>query len=205
MVSEKRMKLLNPKGFRPWESASWDDIDLNQKGKMQVTIKDVSVEWVGSGAKKYGKAAVKFNRDGRDGTQYLVSFKNPDVFKKVQEMVGQTVEVESKKDGDFWQWVSINAASGAPSGASSSAPSAGTTRVSGSNYETKEERAARQVLIVKQSSLSNAVAVLSVGAKAAPKKDEVLALAQEFLDWVLDVKAPSKGSNISDMDDDIPF
>jgi hypothetical protein len=170
---------------------------------MQTTIKSVDVEWVGSGAKKYGKAAVKHDNGKGEKTQYLVSFKNPEVFKKVQEMVGQTVEVENKKEGDFWQWVSINASGTTSVSVPSVAAGASTTRVSGSNYETKEERAARQVLIVKQSSLSAAVATLSPGAKGALKSDEVLALAQEYTDWVFDNKRDS--GSIEDMDDDIPF
>lgn len=172
---------------------------------MQTTIKSVDVEWVGSGAKKYGKAAVKHDNGKGEKTQYLVSFKNPEVFKKVQEMVGQTVEVENKKEGDFWQWVSIQVAGGSP--AAGSAPSSGAqaTRVSGSNYETKEERAARQVLIVKQSSLSNAVAMLTPGAKAALEKEKVLELAQELTDWVLDTRTKNPSSGFDDMNDDIPF
>lgn len=174
---------------------------------MQTTIKSVDVEWVGSGAKKYGKAAVRHDAGRGEKTQYLVSFKNPEVFKKVQEMVGQQVDVEMKKDGDFWQWVSITA-NGADAGQHTTSGSASTgtgtaTRVTGSNHETKEERAARQVLIVKQSSLSNAVAVLSVGAKTAPAKESVTELAQHFTDWVLGANV--KSDRIEDMDDDLPF
>jgi hypothetical protein len=171
---------------------------------MQTTIKSVDVEWVGSGAKKYGKAKVTHVGDKGEKTQYLVSFKNPEVFKKVQELVGQTVEVDLKKDGDFWQWVSIQnttAGSAAPTGGN--APAAG-TRVSGSNYETKEERAARQVLIVKQSSLSVAKDVLIHNAgkdKVVP--EAVKELAQNLTDWVFE-KAEDK-SGFDSMDDDIPF
>jgi hypothetical protein len=169
---------------------------------MQTTIKSVDVEWVGSGAKKYGKAKVTHVGDKGEKTQYLVSFKNPEVFKKVQELVGQTVEVDLKKDGDFWQWVSIQGTTANSSGPTANA-TAPVSRVSGSNYETKEERAARQVLIVKQSSLSAAVATLTPGAKAALDPTAVKDLAQTYTDWVFE-KAEDK-SGFDSMDDDIPF
>lgn len=174
---------------------------------MQTKILSVDVEWNGAGSKKWGKAIVKHDGGGKgERTQQLVSFKNPDVFKKVQELVGQTVEVENVKEGDFWTWKSINAA-GASSGTNTPNPAAtSTTRVSGSNYETKEERAARQVLIVKQSSLSSAIGALTPGAKGALKPDEVLDLAQRFADWVFATDtSPPKDMSIENMTDDIPY
>lgn len=170
---------------------------------MQTKIVSVDVEWVGSGAKKYGKATVVHDAGKGEKKQYLVSFKNPEVFKKVQELVGQTVDVENVKDGDFWTWKTISV-----SGSAASAPgptgsaAAGTTRVAGSNYETKEERAARQVLIVKQSSLNAAVATLTPGAKTALDPKEVLRQAQEYTDWVF---GKDQEGSIESMQDDIPF
>lgn len=171
---------------------------------MQTVIKSVDVEWVGTGAKKYGKAAVKHDNGKGEKTQYLVSFKNPEVFKKVQEMVGQTVEVENKKEGDFWQWVSIQAA-GASNGSSTLNPAATVTnRVSGSNYETKEERAARQVLIVKQSSLSVAKDIaIHNAAKGTVDPGVVLGIAQSLADWVFSTENDESG--FDNMSNDLPF
>jgi hypothetical protein len=169
---------------------------------MQVVIKDVQVEWGGKAPKKWGKAVVLYDYNGNARKQNVMSFSNPDVFKKVQELVGQTVDVEvGKNDKDFTEWRSIQA-SGAEvkSAASGSAPA---TRVSGSNYETKEERAARQVLIVKQSSLSAAVASLTPGSKSALDPKTVLDLAQQYTDWVFG--ADEKEGSIEEMTDDIPF
>lgn len=166
---------------------------------MQTLIKNVEVEWNGVGAKRWGKAVVTHDAGKGEKKQNVVSFKNPEVFKKVQELVGQTVEVENVKDGDFWNWKSISSA-GSQTTASSSTAQNSTTRVSGSNYETKEERAARQVLIVKQSSLSAAVATLTPGAKAALDPKAVLGLAQEYTDWVFEQEKPE-----SETHGDIPF
>lgn len=61
-----------------------------------------------------------------------------------------------------------------------------TGKVTGSNFETKEERELNRSRIVKQSSLSNAISTLTVGAKATPNTEAVLALAQIYYDWVYD-------------------
>lgn len=169
---------------------------------MQVQIRNVNVEWAGEGRKKYGKATVEYTYNGEARRQNVMSFSNPDVFKKVQELTGQTVEVEvGKNDKGYSEWRSVSV-SGNASASAAPAASGGTTRVSGSNYETKEERAARQVLIVKQSSLSAAIATLTPGAKTALSKDDVLALAETYSDWVF--QKPELGG-VEEMSDDIPF
>lgn len=170
---------------------------------MQVRINNVNVEWVEQGrGKKYGKAAVDYTYNGEARKQNVMSFSNPDVFKKVQELTGQTVEVEvGKNEKGYSEWRSITAAgSAAASTTPAGQPSA--TRVSGSNYETKEERAARQVLIVKQSSLSAAIGTLTPGSKSALDPKAVLELAQTFTDWVFEKPADS---GFNDMTDDIPY
>ena len=171
---------------------------------MQVKITNVEVEWGGKPPKKWGKAVVSYDYNGNARKQNVVSFGNPEVFKKVQELVGQTVEVEvGKNDKDFTEWRSINPVGTGSQTATSGTASAPTTRVSGSNYETKEERAARQVLIVKQSSLSAAVATLTVNAgKDKLQVEEVLRLAQEYADWVF---AQPEIGGFDEMKDDIPF
>lgn len=172
----------------------------------------MNVEWVGEGRKKYGKASVEYTYNGEARRQNVMSFTNPDVFKKVQELTGQTVEVEvGKNDKGYSEWRAISASSAGTGNSNQSASTGGatSTRVSGSNYETKEERANRQVLIVRQSSLGAAVETLSTGAKTPPTAAAVLELAQEYVDWVfendLKLNNPSKGGSIEDMSEDLPF
>ena len=122
-----------------------------------------------------------------------MSFSNPEVFKTAQTWEkGDTVNIAMEKDdAGYWNWTKVladgevapaptNASAG---GASTSAPRASTAkptnRVTGSNYETKEERALRQRMIVRQSSLSNAVATLAThGSPLTP--DQVMALAAKY-------------------------
>jgi hypothetical protein len=72
-----------------------------------------------------------------------------------------------------------------------------------SSYETPEERAQRQILIVRQSSVSSAVAMLSAGAKAPVKVEDVVAVAQQLSDFVFQVKdkGPSGFADFPDVPD----
>lgn len=72
------------------------------------------------------------------------------------------------------------------------------------DFETKEERAARQKSIVRQSSLSNAIAVLSVGAKTLDP-NAVINLAEQFEGWVNRVDYGIDKANPMDFDDDVPM
>ena len=56
-----------------------------------------------------------------------------------------------------------------------------------SNYETSEERASRQRLIVRQSSLSNAIQYFEI-TKAKPTVDEVTELAEAFTNFIFETK-----------------
>lgn len=125
---------------------------------------------------------------------------------------GSNWDIEvTKNDKGYNDWVGCTESNGAvpaqaPATAAGRPAPAATTTAPRSNYETPEERAQRQVLIVRQSSLSAAVATLSVGAKAL-KPADVIALANEYVGFVFDLKpAADKGpSGFADVPDfDMP-
>lgn len=141
-------------------------------------------------------------------TKKLMSFSNPSVFTHIKDLSkGDTVNVVTTKDDNgYWQWTSIGG--DAPAQESSSKPAAaGVNRTTGSNYETKEERAARQVYIVRQSSISAAISALTIGAKSVPTSDSILALAKEFESYVFSKEEPKTAANIPELDleDDILY
>lgn len=93
--------------------------------------------------------------------------------------------VSVKNQAGFWDWESFQQGSAMPNAAPSSAsPFNKPSPAPKSTFETPEERAKKQVYIVKQSSLSAAISLLSVGAKTPPDSDAVIALAQKFTDFV---------------------
>jgi hypothetical protein len=136
-----------------------------------------------------------------------MSFSNPSVFKAAGSWnKGDTVEIVTQKDdAGYWQWTGIGeAGASAPQQSAAPAASGGATRVTGSNYETKEERAARQVLIVRQSSLSVAVQALLAGAKTPPNAGDIITLAKELESYVF-AEEVKPIPEISDLQDDIPY
>lgn len=98
---------------------------------------------------------------------------------------GDSFTMVKEKEGEYWNVKDIIvgdapvATSGTTKPAAQPAPK--------SNYETAEERAKRQVYIIRQSSLSTAVAALSVGAKKV-EPSEVIKLAKQFEAYVFDTE-----------------
>ena len=69
-----------------------------------------------------------------------------------------------------------------------------------SNYETRDERNARQRLIVRQSSLTAATSIVQAETGGKAKRDDVLSLAETLTDWVFE-----KGMvGLQNMENDMP-
>ena len=126
---------------------------------------------------------------------------------------GDVFTIERKKDdAGYWQWIGITSGSGGSSSSSASAPSStskpSVTPAPKSNYETAEERAKRQIYIIRQSSISSAIEMLKTD-KKSPSVDEVLGVAKVFEDYVfglnLDADATVQKVPEYDPEDDIPM
>lgn len=157
-----------------------------------IKINGVETEYVKKGKNGWHQATVNYvdEGNGKEFSKKLMSFKNPKVFGVIQDAkTGQRFNVEVKKEGDFYEWVAIEAAGAAP--AAKGAPAAATTK---GGWETPEERAAKQVYIVKQSSIGAAVALMGVGASV----ESVLDAAQRFVDFVFDNDTSSVDSEVLD-------
>ena len=135
--------------------------------------------------------------------------------------VGDTFKMEKEKQGDFWNVMSIVKTDGTeevsviPQGrvavGASSTVSKPAGKVLGSTYETPEERAKKQVYIVRQSSISAAINMLSVNipSKSVISTEEVLEVAKEFEKYVFsipEVEASDVDTSggILEMESDIP-
>lgn len=164
---------------------------------MQVQIVNVDIEVGKPGPKGWSKAVVDYMVNGQNRKQNIMSFTNPQVYKDVTsgKFTGETVEVNITKNAKGYdEWAAISLAGGtgttsSPASTSTVSSVAQTTRVTGSNYETPVERARRQVLIVRQSSLTAALSFLNSPNNNQAEKfsqEDVIALAQEFTDWVFD-------------------
>lgn len=130
----------------------------------------------------------------------VMSFTNKEVFTSLSKaQFGDVFYVNRvKNDKGFWDWVSVStdntdadtaSSTAATINLSSRTPTVGNVTPK-SNYETPEERAARQVLIVRQSSISSAVE-LAVANKIKDTQ-EVIKIAKEFEAFVFGKEAPTE-------------
>jgi len=124
--------------------------------------------------------------------------------------------LRNKDDAGFWQWIGIE--SGANSAPSAAAPSANRaapaatnsapTAAPRSNFETPEERAKRQIFIVRQSSIGHAVELLKTE-KKVPSVDEVLDVAKRFEIYVFGIRDEETTTEqlpkFDDLEDEIPY
>lgn len=173
---------------------------------MLINIVDVGSPSTKSAAngRSYQEIEVTYKTEGGQvSNKRLMSFSNPSVFNHIKWLAkGDVVNVTTVKNAKgFWDWTGIGNEGEAPVATQNKPATQSTNRVTGSNYETKEERAARQVYIIRQSSLSTAVELLGPGKSV----DEVINVAKQFEAYVFakDLN-PTKEVNFDDMEDDIP-
>lgn len=142
---------------------------------MLITINSVAVQDNG----KYKSAVVTYNREGKEQTKTIPAFAAKDVFNSLIALKSFPVDanVTLKKEGQYWNWVGIEITSGEQ--AAPAAKPAG--KVIGSNYETPEERARKQVYITRSWSVTCAMEFLKHNSpKNAITVDDVLGVAKQF-------------------------
>lgn len=161
---------------------------------MQIKVKEVTLEKVVKGKARYEIAHVTYEFNGEARTFKVFSFKNPQVFKDIQEVQpNETIEVDVTKGADGYnQWAQISR--GGSQAPASTAVTNVSNKVVGSNYETREERAIRQVAIAKQSSLDRAIDYFELTNNHEVSREEVVETAQFFTDWVTGNDTPAVDS-----------
>jgi hypothetical protein len=178
---------------------------------MQLNIIDVGQPNTHAAAngRSYQSLEVTYKNDtGQVQGKKLMSFSNPAVFKAAQDwQKGDVVNVVSEKDAKgYWQWTRVlGEGEEAPVSSAPAPKPQQATRVTGSNYETKEERAERQVLIVRQSSLSSAVATLAIAGSKATAND-VISLAKLYEGYVFgNNQQAQEPEPFTELDDEVPI
>lgn len=142
------------------------------KGSYQVA--DVAFKNLTYGGKVEGKKIMSFGA-GKSSFETLATAQPGDVF--------DVTVVKNDKGYNDWTGMSKGTA-----GAATAQPAKTTGQASApvrSTYETPEERAKKQVYIIRQSSISSAIAALSAGAKTPVKVAEAIDYAKSFEAYVL--------------------
>jgi hypothetical protein len=147
-----------------------------------------------SGKGTYQQVEITFKRadTGKIESKKAMSFTNAFVFKAVVDSKpGDTLSIITEKNEDtgYWDWTKVTpVAPGQEAPVPQAKSSSNATTSPKSTYETPEERAKKQVYIVRQSSISNAIELLSIGAKTPPSTELVLKEAQKFVDFVFGIE-----------------
>ena len=158
---------------------------------------------------------------GKPGSTNIVSFKDKELFAQAKALeAGTYVDATVVKEGDFFNWTKFVEIA-APEGADDDAPVEAakpvkkawgkSTPTGNKEWETRAERAARQVLIVRQSSITAAINVINLHGGGTDLK-EILNTAEQIEKWVfrggVSAAVPAGVSDamgaIIDMADDIP-
>ncbi len=177
---------------------------------MNIQIQFISVDVEDKGKYKQAEVTYKDLVKGQTTSKKLMSFSNPVVYKTlVDAKKGEIYDVElSKNDKGYWDWINVKTTTSVNTKESSPDSSVRSNPSPKSTYETPEERAKRQVLIVRQSSLSSALEYLNgTGAIKKSSAQDVTICAQEFYNWVFEINdqtVPLSDLPPFDPDDDIP-
>jgi uncharacterized GH25 family protein len=135
----------------------------------------------------------------------LLSFSAPLVFNTLKGSKKDDCFEVTEDDTQYKNWTEIKKAEPPAQEASQSlgGKSSSQTFAAQANdrYETKEERSARQVMIVRQSSLSNAIQSLAVGGKSALDPATVIDVAKKYENFVL---KNDPIQELMEMEDDLP-
>ena len=177
---------------------------------MQIQIVTTSVETKPTAKGSYQQLEVVYKNltyQGKVESKKVMSFgPAATTFKLLADaQAGAAYEIEVVKNAaGYNDWVSATPSTGAVR-APSLATSAKTTTSHKSTYETPEERAQRQILIVRQSSVSSAGSILSAGAKTPPPTSVVIDYAKQLEAYVFGVKdpGPSGFEDLPDFDKEI--
>jgi hypothetical protein len=158
---------------------------------MYITVLNASETQVAgkNGKAGYQKLEVAYkDEEGKVTSKNLISIYAKDIYPTLKAaQPGDVFDVTSVKEGDYWVWKSLVKSNSPAPVASASAPSGETKTYTApkSNYETPEERAQKQIYIARTSGISNAIASLSVGAKAPLEPVKVLEVAQKFFNFIM--------------------
>ena len=169
-----------------------EESTATNKANKPYTVLDISYKNVTFQDKVESK---KHNQYG-DKTVYatLKNAKKGDVFTILRE----------KDDAGYWQWVGIEQGENVPMTATKTATPQAATAAPKSNFETPDERAKKQVYIIKQSCLGYAIESLKTD-KKNPTPQEVMDLAHVYVDYVMGVN-PNAVAKLPELEeDDIPY
>lgn len=160
---------------------------------LRIQIINASSEFVSKGnGKGYNKLTVTYKNlattPAKIEVKNIMDFASPEVYAKLKDVDKDVVlQVTSEKIGEYWQWTEVHRDDGpVPEAVATPKASAGApakTNTYEVNNMIQQERLKfdqeKQYLIIRQSCLSSAVALLPKGSA-----EDVMNVAEQFEQWV---------------------
>ena len=161
---------------------------------LEIRVKGIEDESKG----KYNQLTIDYTDvgSGKEHTYKLMSFVNKDAYLLLKSAkIGDTFfVVTNKNDKGYWQWDQVSREAVQPKANTSPR----------STYETPEERAQKQIYIVRQSSLTSAIAMLAAAndKKTAINPDTVIYVARQFEQYVFGLDQRESFDDLPIIDED---
>ena len=152
-----------------------------------------------AGTKGYEVVEVAYkDPEGKTKGMKVLDFVQREVFKSLEGVNdGDILDVEfEQNDKGYWQFKSIAKGTAPASGTNTKGVSAAAPAARG-NWETSEERAARQVMIVRQSQLTNTISYFELTKHTKATPEDVIAVAKVFEAFVLGTEAPVERGEVA--------
>lgn len=174
---------------------------------MQISILSVTIEHMPGKNGGYDKAEVAYKgEDGKVSGKNLVSFNAPDAFNVIKEAKnGDVLDVTAEKDAKgYWQWTKVVKLDATQVAAQQASPAKSTPATASpkNTYETPEERAIKQMYIVRQSAINAAIATLNPASNTEFSVEDVLQVAKTYEQFVYRKADEEKPSFSGDFKDD---
>lgn len=155
---------------------------------MQLNAKVISVSGIESvvkGKQRYKTLTIVYSKDGKEEAKKLVDFNNKEVFETASSLsAGDNINITIEKQGDFWNWTNLTSLEGGGKTYSQVAETRSARPTS--TFETSEERAKKQIYIVRQSSLGAAIEYFKLTEAKKVKTEDIMLLAKQFENFVFD-------------------
>ncbi len=159
---------------------------------MIITITGVgAVSQASKGKAKWDQFTLSYNGPKGPADKVVRSFEQ-EVFKSLQGVkVGDTLDVQVVKDGEYWKWKGFTVTEAQNDGVkntvgAATAPVSSKAKVG--DWETSEERAKKQVYIVRQSAINASIEYWGLRGDK-PSLEQILEVAATFERHVFDQNA----------------
>ena len=138
--------------------------------------------------KGYSIAEIAYKTDdGKAKGMKVLDYAQKDVFAVVKDAKpGDVLDADFEKNTKgFWAFKTVSNTGFKETVVVPATPNSTAPSMTRGDWETSEERAAKQVMIVRQSSISNAIASLELNKQTKATTMDIIEIAQEFEDYVL--------------------